>query len=225
MGGTARAGGEEGISPNPALSPPPPTGRVGAPALQCWGGEGCSKSPFPAGVLGQPPHAGGTWGGFMSPGCPCLPLSTPAALKPPPAKGSVARIWPLGVPRRKPGASRDVCSILGGPARRGGHPAPLRSPSPPPQLSAQGRREQHGDRDEEWGKRQGLAPAASLPGQSKGRAQHGVGCFSFPKPQGGPEPRPPRHGGDKVPGASAAASLCRCAELCLAARMAASTPG
>lgn len=154
--------------------------------MQCWGGEGCSESPFSAGVLGRPPHAGGTWGGFLSPGCPCLPLSTPAALKPPPAKGSVARIWPLGVPRRKPGASRDVCSILGGPARRGGHPAPLRSPSPPPQLSAQGRREQHGDQDEEWGKRRGWLQLPPSLGNQRGERSTGLVAFHFLNPRVAP---------------------------------------
>lgn len=224
MGGTARTGGEEGIPPNPALSPPK-MGRVGAPALQCWGGEGCSKSPFSAGVLGQPPHAGGTWGGLYVPRLPLPSPFHPGCLKTSPSEGLRGQDLALGCTQEEAWSQPRCLQHLGWASTARGPPSPSPVPVPPsPAVStgAEGAARRPG---RGVGEKTGLAPAASLPGQSKGRAQHGVGCFSFPKPQGGPEPRPPRHGGDKVPGASAAASLRRCAELCLAARMAASTPG
>lgn len=90
-----------------------------------------------------------------TPGCLILPVSSPNTMQDRTASS------PWAAPGRTPAENRDVCSILGGLARRGG---PLCSLCPPLQLPAEGQGDEGG-----WGMKE-VGSAASPPRVIKGES-------------------------------------------------------
>ena len=146
---------KERDDPNPAL---PQSGVFRNPSLLCW-----NATNIPVGALGLSPRAGGTRG------CPPNPypnpypnprLPHPACFSPNTMQDRTASS-PWAAPGRTPAENRDVCSILGGLARRGG---PLCSLCPPLQLPAEGQGDEGG-----WGMKE-VGSAASPPRVIKGES-------------------------------------------------------